>query len=298
MFPTSQDASDALTKAGVPHGQLIMHQKTNNVSYSDGSDVFVKVCRSGFDPEQLDTELKLANHYGPQLMMQPLHSEVLPVKDSFMTVWKYEKLEQFHPKTIDSSTTAKLADLLNQLHQLPLPPFPMGSMKDFSRMKDTIVRRVDFGRTHGMEARYTELMLRLSDTFLNETVDPDSFVLSHGDPHVGNAGLRVSTGEPTWFDFEAARLAPPEFDAATLRVNLLLLGENAEAWGTAKTFLSQNNLNPDLMEMFIRSRLISMTSYVMLLPESHDVARSRLDLLEPLLDGGNLPNSFPNERSA
>lgn len=294
MSLRAEQIETALDAVGIPHDEMRFLQESNNVSFTDGN-VFVKATRPGFSSDQLQTELSLALFYGPEHMLTPTYATLVEADGFFMSVWKYEHLTQLHPKTVTAATAAALAGKLNLLHQLPQPNFNIGSMKDFSRMKETIEKRVAYGRETGLEREFTNLMLKLSEAFLNETLAADGFVFSHGDCHMGNAAVQDDSA-PIWLDFESARLAPPEFDAATLRVNLLLLGGNETAWDAAEPVLQAVGLRTEMMELFTRSRLISMTSYIMLLPERHDIARERLRLLAPLLEGGPLPNRFPNER--
>lgn len=297
MVPDVEDVSAALTALAVPHAHLSLTQASNNFSFSDGKDVFVKISRPGVDAEQLHAEVFLAHHYGTDLMLKPILPDVVPFHDSFMSVWNYEHLTSFKPKTVEPSIAASLAGQLNQIHHLPSPPMTMRDMRSFDYLKAVIADRVEFGLAHGLEARYAQLMLLLTDTFLTDVPEDSIFVLNHGDAHVGNAAFRARTGKPTWLDYESVRLAPPEFDAATLKINLQFLGQNPDAWNAAEQVFNEEGLKPELMELFTVSRLISITSYAMLFPENYGFVRVRLDIMDEFLHTGVLPTWFPDERS-
>jgi len=288
----------ALRETSIIHGDIGLMDNRNNLTYSDRKNIFIKVTRPGFPNKQLETELSLALEYGSEIMLEPLYDSLIPVGSSSLSIWKYEELKVYENHNLTPSNAYELALELTKVHHLARPTKThMEEMKDFGRLKNTIEMRIAVALENGMEQKYINILRALSKKFLERKISSDNLVLNHGDTHVGNSAYRKQLRHAAWFDFESARLAPREFDVATLRTNLLLVGKNPKAWEAALEVFSETPLNESYMELFTVSRLISMTSYLLLHTVHYSLAIERLTILEKLLSGSQMPLNFPSEIS-
>lgn len=282
-----------LDSLNIEHETIKSFQSNNNHTFTDGEKVFIKLVRPGFSTLPAYTELSLANHY-KKVMLEPLIKDMVDIEGTSMSIWKYEEIKTYDVHSINRKESALLAEEMNKIHSLPTDrlPIELEKMKNFDRVKQTIAKRVEVGSLNNASVESINSIQRASELFLQEEFTGFPLVLSHADPHFGNAGFRAITRKPFWFDFESARLAPKELDIGMFEVSTNIAGGNEEAWEGAKQVLKQGT-DAELVRLFILLKLISMTSYLLLHPEKYEVLNKRAYALEEIIKTGKIPTFFP-----
>jgi hypothetical protein len=294
--PSVAHVTEAMERAGVTHGTIHLHAVQNNFSFTDNEQVFCKVSRS-LDSKALSLELKLALHFGPEMMLKPLVSDLLMVDHAFMSVWVYEDLKTLYSAESTTKQARTAAELLTRLHQTKVPEVGLKSLGDFSFLRRKIEVRSTFAEPFGAKVKSLNLLSEIFESMLGQVKFSDTarLILAHGDPHFGNLVTRGRRKELCYIDYESAQLAYREFDIAAVHVYLRILGENPKAWFAAQDRFLQLDSAFDVaaFDLFTIARLISMTSYGLLHPQHYDVFEYRMKLLNDMYSTGKLPSHFP-----
>ncbi|WP_371500395.1 aminoglycoside phosphotransferase family protein [Kitasatospora sp. NBC_00374] len=134
-------------------------------------------------------------------MSEPVDADGHPV-----TFWR--ELPPHRP-----GAAADLAPLLRQLHELPVPDFPLGRLDPFVRLAHRIdgAATLDDERREWLRRRLGELQAAWSSLPPGQ---PASVI--HGDAWRGNTA--VTTATAYLLDFERTSVGPPEWDLAVTAV--------------------------------------------------------------------------------
>ncbi|MDT0321899.1 phosphotransferase family protein [Streptomyces millisiae] len=141
------------------------------------------------------------------------------VGDRCVTFW--EELPAHRPGSV-----AELAQLLRQLHRLPLPSFPLGPLAPFIRLSD----RIKASRIISDEDR--QWLLRRLESLQGEWRHlPPGLpeCVTHGDAWGGNVAVSNDSGTPYLLDFERTSVGPPEWDLTSTAVSYETTGTRSKA---------------------------------------------------------------------
>jgi len=296
---SSHDVSKALDARGLSHDHIFARGSYRNLAFSDDSTVFCKVLRPTSSARLAKTELALAMEYGSELMLTPLADDLVPVGDSLMSVWKWERMETFASERISADDSRMAAKALARIHASHLPKTHLGRIIDFDKFVYNIERRIAFGKDNDASSTHMDTLAALSDRYIapqtfNSEAQP---VLIHGDTHIGNVVRVQGAEEMKWIDFEGAKVAPRELDIATLMIDLLHVGGNAAAWTSARDVLYTDDVSSELVDQFSTIRMISLASSSLMVAGEGELFAARIDSLEPLLNNPSAVIRFPRKKS-
>jgi aminoglycoside phosphotransferase (APT) family kinase protein len=201
------------------------------------------------------------------------HSPVI-AHDRPVTFW-----EELPPH--ESGTVLDVATLLKQLHALPLPEFPIGSLDPFVRVSDRIDAAATLSASdrtwlHGL---LTELRTAWDKL---PTGLPECVV--HGDAWTGNIARLLDGGGTVLLDLERCSQGPPEWDLVSTAIKLTTTGTVTPAeYDEFCTTYGTDVLHWPGYDTMRRTRELRMTTYAAqhaaTRPEWRQEAQHRVDCL-------------------
>lgn len=263
--PTAQAISDLLTSAGIEHGPLHECGSSNNDHFTDGDQVFVKVCPRS-DSQQFANELTICRTLAPLgLSPAPLHEQLLRLGGHPVVALEWRESAPVHPTSLNTSAARSAVEALARLHRTPVPA---GLPSVWDRLAANAASRVASCRDavgDDMAARLAALTARWIDTLpVDAPVGADA-PLVHGDAQCGNLLLTEDGKFDTWCDFEGAGRAPREWDIAALGANLLISGgllPNRAAWFVTRLeFDRADPVDWNLVDRLFLAKLTSTATY-------------------------------------
>lgn len=220
--------------------------------FSDDKTVIIKMSRPGQDYKRLATELAIGNS-GIGTVRRALSREVLEIRGQKFIVSEYVPGAPVIPHLATPEEASLMAESLIAVHKHTPSAQARGNLDSLLSIPHKVRHRVRMHHRLNEETRNKILAL------VAEKVDPiqysiesDKRVLTHGDAHSENFIYSKSQGVGVWIDLEKAKLAPVEWDIASLRHSLLVDGSNVSAWRSAQEVFSAAypDMNNGLVERF------------------------------------------------
>ena len=215
---------EASLRVGLDAGHAELIRAGENSLYRLPGQVVARVTRRG-QIEAATKEVRvsawLATHGVP--VVETLTDLMQPVEVGGRAVTFWRELPAHR-----RGTTAELADLLRQLHALPLPEFDLAPLAPFVRLRERLA-----------QARWLSdddrrwLLQRLADLAERYTVLPPGlpWCAVHGDAWAGN--VAVTEAGPVLLDLERFAFGPPEWDLTGIAVSYTTFGSvSAEEWAS------------------------------------------------------------------
>lgn len=281
----------------IPVGDLKFSRRRNNDAYHDSSNVFCKVTRSNVNPQNLWRELQFVKTFMHKTAtFTPWVFDLIkiptPTGPRWASAWLWEKdITITYASTVTPELATRMAEELTKIHQLTPQHF-------INPLNDDVINynlevRLRAAEPFNPSAEHVSVLRQL----FRQYIVPENFrfknlVINHGDCHVKN--FVCKGGQFFWTDFESIRLAPREWDIATLALASRQFKEQDIAWDNmVKVFEDQQPVNFEWVNFFEIVKALATTSYLVMDPTNYNVFEERVETLEPLLRDSTFPQSFP-----
>lgn len=274
----------ALDRAGLAHGRVGEALHANNVSFTDGRRVWVKVARRGDGPAWAAASAELSAARGAAgagvACVTPAHAGVLDVDGRPGTVWRYTPGERIAPHEWGPRAARAAWRALAPLHRRTAPAGVPGR----GRVADKVAYRAAGTAHRGAAERLAVLARDLDDGWDGA----GEAVWCHGDFHAGNviaapAGMLVC-------DWESSCSAPVEWDLAGAYTNMVAIGGRADAFDAVAAEVPHD---PAVLDAAILSKVLSGISYLLLFDDAADLLDGRMAAFEAALGAGSRPVGLP-----
>jgi thiamine kinase-like enzyme len=252
----------------------------NNYSLSN-DDYFIKIAGPGAKPGALHHELNtVLSIDDPDHTTTPASREVHSTKYGDATIWELRPGTTYTPEQATSETLRAAYESLRQIQSRGVRV-----NTSLERTRQTIAHRQSLPTWISMSPNLRRDLERLiAHCVYGLEISAQHLVFAHGDAHFGN--IIFDRQRAIWCDFESAVMAPPEWDVASLRHNVLRIGGKVNAWESLHDDI--NHLDAHLIDTLEAMKAVAGTTYLIALGE-YDLAAARTQSLLPLLSGKPFP---------